>query len=109
MPADYLIKKAPGLPGLWSGRRDLNPRRSPWQGDTLPLSYARREAQCLSRNLLHVKDLLQVFVRGQHRMEVPAWTRRIHDLLCRPGTMTWPVPLKLRGADAGPVRACLRA
>ena len=25
-----------------SGRRDLNPRRSPWQGDTLPLSYARR-------------------------------------------------------------------
>ena len=22
---------------------DLNPRRSPWQGDTLPLSYARRE------------------------------------------------------------------
>jgi hypothetical protein len=24
-----------------SGRRDSNPRHSPWQGDTLPLSYAR--------------------------------------------------------------------
>ena len=25
----------------WSERRDLNPRPSPWQGDALPLSYAR--------------------------------------------------------------------
>ncbi len=25
----------------WSGRRDLNPRLQPWQGCTLPLSYAR--------------------------------------------------------------------
>ena len=24
-----------------SGRRDLNPRRPPWQGGTLPLSYSR--------------------------------------------------------------------
>jgi len=28
--------------GFWSGRRDLNPRRPPWQGGTLPLSYSRR-------------------------------------------------------------------
>ncbi|GEM_PF-1970044 len=27
--------------GKWSGRRDLNPRPSPWQGDALPLSYSR--------------------------------------------------------------------
>jgi hypothetical protein len=25
----------------WSGKRDLNPRPSPWQGDALPLSYSR--------------------------------------------------------------------
>ena len=25
-----------------SGRRDSNPRRSPWKGDALPLSYSRR-------------------------------------------------------------------
>ena len=25
----------------WSGRRDLNSRRRPWQGRTLPLSYSR--------------------------------------------------------------------
>ena len=31
------------LPPLrsWSGRRDLNSRPSPWQGDALPLSYSR--------------------------------------------------------------------
>ena len=29
-----LIKK-------WSGRRDSNSRRSPWQGDALPLSHSR--------------------------------------------------------------------
>src|SRR5207248_482518 len=27
----------------WSGRRDLNSRPSPWQGDALPLSYSRLE------------------------------------------------------------------
>ena len=27
---------------IWSGRRDLNPRRQPWQGCTLPLSYSRK-------------------------------------------------------------------
>ena len=26
---------------FWSGRRELNPRRQPWQGCTLPLSYSR--------------------------------------------------------------------
>ena len=25
----------------WSGRRDSNSRRSPWQGDALPLSHSR--------------------------------------------------------------------
>ena len=25
----------------WSGRRDSNPRPSPWQGDALPLSHFR--------------------------------------------------------------------
>jgi|HubBroStandDraft_2_1064218.scaffolds.fasta_scaffold150638_2 hypothetical protein len=28
----------------WSGRRDLNSRPSPWQGDALPLSYSRFDA-----------------------------------------------------------------
>ena len=29
------------LEKIWSGKRDLNPRPSPWQGDALPLSYSR--------------------------------------------------------------------
>jgi hypothetical protein len=28
---------------IWSGKRDLNPRPSPWQGDALPLSYFRQK------------------------------------------------------------------
>src|ERR1700722_7423309 len=30
-----------GRRAIWSGRRDLNSRPSPWQGDALPLSYSR--------------------------------------------------------------------
>jgi hypothetical protein len=30
-----------GCDAEWSGRRDLNSRPSPWQGDALPLSYSR--------------------------------------------------------------------
>jgi hypothetical protein len=31
--------------GIWSGRRDSNPRPQPWQGYALPLSYARAPDQ----------------------------------------------------------------
>ena len=35
-------RRARGPPFVnWSGRRDLNSRPSPWQGDALPLSYFR--------------------------------------------------------------------
>ena len=34
----------------WSGRRDLNPRPSPWQGDALPLSHFRIPNGALGRN-----------------------------------------------------------
>src|SRR5450755_956528 len=33
----------------WSGRRDLNSRPSPWQGDALPLSYFRAPDQAPTR------------------------------------------------------------
>src|SRR5579863_8758336 len=35
---------------LSSGRRDLNPRRPPWQGGTLPLSYSREIPTYFDRN-----------------------------------------------------------
>ena len=34
------LRRGPGTE-FWSGRRDSNPRRPPWQGGTLPLSYSR--------------------------------------------------------------------
>ncbi len=42
----------------WSGRTDLNRRRLPWQGSTLPLSYARSLETVLNitnRCLLSIK------------------------------------------------------
>ena len=36
-----LYKILISLEFLWSGLRDSNSRLSPWQGDTLPLSYTR--------------------------------------------------------------------
>ena len=38
-PQDFLF-----IPScfVWSGRRDSDPRLSPWQGDTLPLSHSRK-------------------------------------------------------------------
>ena len=48
---ENLIRSTPpcSQPGVhrraeWSGRRDLNSRPSPWQGDALPLSYSRINA-----------------------------------------------------------------
>ena len=35
------LKKEKTAQILWSGKRDSNPRHSPWQGDALPLSYSR--------------------------------------------------------------------
>ena len=32
---------------IWSGRRDSNPRPSPWQGDALPLSHFRISLEVL--------------------------------------------------------------
>ena len=37
---------------IWSGRTDLNRRRPPWQGGTLPLSYARSDLRATITNKL---------------------------------------------------------
>ncbi len=44
-PATQAARKV----AIWSGRRDLNPRPSPWQGDALPLSYSRIRPQAVYR------------------------------------------------------------
>ena len=38
-PLPYHLAMVPTT--VWSGRRDSDPRLSPWQGDTLPLSHSR--------------------------------------------------------------------
>ena len=35
------LERTSSYPKRWSGRRDSNPRLSPWQGDALPLSHFR--------------------------------------------------------------------
>ena len=46
---------------LESGRRDLNPRRPPWQGGTLPLSYSRDVLSQSSQEDFWVNAFFQVF------------------------------------------------
>jgi hypothetical protein len=55
---------------FWSGRRDSNPRPSPWQGDALPLSHFR-ETETL------VSTPLESVVR-----ELGAWLA-LHCILCQ--------------------------
>src|ERR671939_243571 len=40
-------------PRSGSGRRDSNPRPSPWQGDALPLSHFRAAGRPASRSIGH--------------------------------------------------------
>lgn len=41
----------------WSGRRDLNSRPSPWQGDALPLSYSRSTRLSIAKHGPQVKTV----------------------------------------------------
>ena len=46
-------KTRPDLRLLWSGRRDLNPRPSPWQGDALPTELRPHVVQINYSGALH--------------------------------------------------------
>jgi hypothetical protein len=46
------VRLAPDQEEHWSGRRDSNPRPSPWQGDALPAEPRPREANTLAVGLI---------------------------------------------------------
>src|SRR6185295_8361406 len=55
--------------GNWSGQRDLNPRPSAWEADTLPLSYARSRcnslyASVVARGLRGQESIREAIVRA---------------------------------------------
>ena len=66
-PLPYLLAKVPTKKEFrlkkdikkWSGKRDSDPRRLPWQGSTLPLSYSRSGRRQDSQKHLNVKFFLQ--------------------------------------------------
>ena len=62
---------APVLGKGWSGRRDLNPRLQPWQGCTLPLSYARVESKVCEMRRVPVK----INLPGTRKSLAPTWHR----------------------------------
>ena len=78
----------------WSGRRDLNSRPSPWQGDALPLSYSRlsqirvyraakvgsNRQSCVARRFCFL-DSTHVTALGcaLRRLTLPANSRRLRD------------------------------
>jgi hypothetical protein len=47
--ARCILRRTGRQVATWSGRRDLNPRPSPWQGDALPLSYSRIRPEAVYR------------------------------------------------------------
>ena len=68
----------------WSGRRDLNPRPSPWQGDALPLSYSRIRPQRVYR-AVHSRVNEPPFPSPSARLRLgPA--PYLHPGSCRPPT-----------------------
>ena len=50
----------------WSGKRDSNSRRSPWQGDALPLSHSRIFC-CFARNSFAGNEIRTFPVNGNPR------------------------------------------
>ena len=56
----------PSRRNRWSGKRDLNSRRQPWQGCTLPLSYSRS-----AREILYPHGLFEV--NRKKRKEALFW------------------------------------
>ena len=80
------IEKSTGL--SWSGKRDSNPRRRPWQGRTLPLSYSRSGSQhrqaCRAAERIVVAELKAVkpvfhppFIPSANRCPYPQKTHRV--------------------------------
>ena len=59
----------------WSGRRDLNPRLQPWQGCTLPLSYARVESKVCETRRVPVK----INLAGTRKSLAPTWHRAMRS------------------------------
>jgi hypothetical protein len=85
---NFRTSKSPQVTGVirkvsWSGRRDLNPRRPPWQGGTLPLSYSRRrpesstrlELSCQARCAPRGTPLATNAHMGRARLQVVAFCR----------------------------------
>ena len=69
-PLPYLLAKVPTKEfrlkkdiKKWSGKRDSDPRRLPWQGSTLPLSYSRSGTRQDSQKLLNVKFFLSFLMQ----------------------------------------------
>jgi hypothetical protein len=65
----------------WSGRRDLNSRPSPWQGDALPLSYSRVTVLSIPGHLNEVK----------RRPETKVWKAALRPLPARANRSANPV------------------
>ncbi|VFQ43647.1 hypothetical protein MSL71_12850 [Desulfoluna butyratoxydans] len=74
----------------WSGKRDLNSRRQPWQGCTLPLSYSRS-----ARETIYPHPSCRVNPKIQKKWIWPSLTQRRPLGRLRP---------KDHGAGASPIR-----
>ena len=73
----------------WSGRRDLNPRPSPWQGDALPLSYSRSRTYYTWAFLLREEPSLEHWCPGWESNPHAAFAARHFKCRVYPCSTTW--------------------
>ena len=79
--ADRCLNHLAMPPNKWSGRTDLNRRRPPWQGGTLPLSYARSRSTFpyIKLNRFVNRNSFQNIILSEGRRSRPPATLRIPD------------------------------
>ncbi len=78
-------KKRAMLARFWSGRRDSNPRPSPWQGDALPLSHFRT-SPVLYVSVCKIGASVKEMEAIAHRFQGVDCVDRVADTPGAPGT-----------------------
>ena len=93
----------PSISRIWSGRRDLNSRPSPWQGDALPLSYSRFQRA----SILRIRDCLSRHQRSSVLIPLflapPVFALRLR-LRPRSSTMSFAHWRRVKSKGAKPIR-----
>lgn len=88
------LRRRQNIPRTWSGRGESNPPPEPWQGPTLPLSYARPKLGTGGGIRTHDMPVCRTggFGRSPHPSKSPQKCKRRWKPPSALGTLDWPLP-----------------